>query len=109
MSNEMKPCVQECLECHQLCLETIQYCLSQGGNLADADHIRLLADCAEICQTSANFMLRDSDLHMIVCEACAEICQQCFESCNRQKGDSQMKACAAACRQCAEACQQMAV
>ena len=31
----------------------------------------VLLDCAEICQTSANFMLRGSPLHTNTCAACA--------------------------------------
>jgi hypothetical protein len=30
-----------------------------------------LADCAEICQTSANFMLRNSELHNCILEPVA--------------------------------------
>jgi hypothetical protein len=31
----------------------------------------LLLDCAEICQTAANFMLRNSELHSRTCAVCA--------------------------------------
>lgn len=109
MKQEVQHCIQECTECHRSCLEIIQYCLQHGGEHAEPEHIRLLMDCAEICQTSANFMIRNSDLHTIICEACSEVCQQCSEDCDQFTGDNQMKNCAEICRRCAESCQQMAI
>jgi hypothetical protein len=91
-----------------MCLLTIPYCLQHGGQHAEAAHIRLLLDCAEICQTSANFMLRGSDLHSRICAVCAEICDRCAQDCERFEGDQQMQACAQACHRCAESCRQMA-
>ena len=108
MSAEMQRCIQECTNCHGVCLETVAHCLQMGGKHAEAAHIRLLQDCAEICQTSANFMLRGSELHGRVCAVCAEVCERCAEDCERFGDDQQMQACAQACRSCAEACRQMA-
>lgn len=104
---DMKQCIQECLGCHRICLETLTYCLQKGGKHAEAKHVRLLMDCVEICQTSADFMLRGSDLHTRTCFACAEVCTACAESCEKMGEDVQMKACAEACRRCAESCRGM--
>jgi hypothetical protein len=68
-----------------------------------------MMDCADICHTSANFMIRGSDLHGHVCAACAEVCQRCADDCARMADDLRMKACADTCRHCAESCRQMAV
>lgn len=103
----LQKCIDECVSCHRICLETVQYCLKQGGKHAEASHITLLLDCAEICQTSANFMLRGSELHVRTCAVCAEVCRRCVESCEQLEGD-QMQRCAEACRSCAESCEQMA-
>lgn len=73
MNETLHHCIKECLSCHSICLNTVTYCLEQGGPHAEAGHIRLLLDCAEICQTSANFMLRGSLLHTRTCGVCAEI------------------------------------
>jgi hypothetical protein len=108
MSEEMQRCIQECSECHRVCVETVSYCLQMGGRHAEASHIRLLLDCAEICQTSANFMLRGSDLHGRTCAVCAEVCERCAEDCEQFGDDAQMKACAEACRRCARSCREMA-
>ena len=109
ISREMRECIQNCQDCHSICLETILHCLHMGGHYAESDHIGLLADCAEICQTSANFMLRGSQLHTRTCEACAEVCRRCADSCERiDPGDEMMQRCAELCRRCAESCQRMA-
>ena len=107
-SPEMQRCIQECLSCHAVCLETVPHCLQMGGEHAQEAHIRLLLDCAEICQTSANFMLRGSELHGRTCAVCAEVCQRCAQDCERFMDDPMMQACAQACRACAESCRQMA-
>jgi hypothetical protein len=64
-----------------------------------------MINCAEICQTSANFMLSNSELHHLTCRVCAEVCQKCADSCSAI-GD--MDDCAAECRKCAESCRAMA-
>ena len=104
---DMEQCIQECLSCHRVCLETLTYCLQKGGKHAEAKHVRLLMDCVHICQTSADFMLRGSDLHTRTCFACAEVCAACAESCEKMGEDARMKACAEACRRCAESCRGM--
>lgn len=107
VSAEMQQCIDACDNCRAACLATAAYCLEKGGKHAQAEHIRLLLDCAEICATSANFMLRGSDLHGAICAACAEVCDACAESCESMP-DEQMRECADACRKCAERCRRMA-
>ena len=68
---EMRACIANCLNCHSVCLATITHSLEMGGQHAEAAHIRLMLDCAEICQTSANFMLRGSELLSRTCGVCA--------------------------------------
>lgn len=106
---QMQDCIKNCQECHAVCMETVQHCLEMGGKHAQPDHIRLLLDCAQICQTSADFMLRGSPLHGRTCGLCAEICTQCADDCEKlAQGDSMMTKCAEICRRCAESCRQMA-
>lgn len=109
LTDEMQMCIQNCTVCHQVCAQTVIYCLEKGGQHASPTHIRTLVDCGEICATSANFMMRNSDLHASVCRACAEACLACAQSCE-QFGDQDevMKSCADICRRCAESCQKMA-
>lgn len=106
---KMQECLDNCTECHAICTETAQHCLEMGGKHAEAAHIRSLLDCADICQTSADFMLRGSPQHALTCGACAEVCLACAEACERMgQQDSMMKKCAEVCRRCADSCRQMA-
>jgi hypothetical protein len=104
----MQSCIEDCLSCHRICVETTAYCLQKGGKHAAADHIRILLDCAQICATSADFMLRGSDLHTHTCAACAAVCEACAASCAQMADDEMMKRCADTCRRCAESCREMA-
>ena len=102
---DMQECIRACLACHAVCLQTaMQHCLPMGGRHVEPRHLRLMLNCAEICQTSANFMLSDSDLHAVTCGACATVCEACAQSCEDIGG---MDACVTACRSCAQACQAM--
>lgn len=106
---DMQQCIQNCLDCHRACVETSIHCLGMVGEHASLDHQRLLADCAQICVTSADFMIRGSTFHKRTCGVCAEICEACAQECDRMaKGDQQMTRCAEMCRKCAESCRQMA-
>ena len=109
LDDEMLACIQVCSDCHKACLQTIPYCLQAGGRHAEPNHVRLMMDCAEICQTSANFMLRGSDLHVHTCAACAEVCERCARDCAAMsENDTRMAACAEMCRRCAASCRAMA-
>ena len=108
VDERMRACIDECHNCHDSCAETVTHCLQMGGEHAEASHIRLLLDCAEICQTSANFMLRMSDFHAQTCGVCADVCEQCAQDCERFGDDEIMQQCSKACRSCAESCREMA-
>ena len=106
---KMEQCIKNCEQCHHICMETMTHCLKLGSKHAAPDHILLLQDCIQICQTSADFMLRGSARHRYTCAACSEICEQCADDCTRlDPNDSMMKQCAEMCRRCADSCRQMA-
>lgn len=103
---EMRPCIDACSHCHETCLHTaMAHCLAAGGRNVEAGHFRLMINCAEICQTSVNFLLSGSAFHQKVCAVCAEICDACAKSCEQVGG---MDDCVKACRECAESCRKMA-
>ena len=108
---DIEQCIENCTRCHRICLETAarHFRGERGAAQGHEAHVRLLLDCAEICQTSANFMLRGSDLHAHTCAACAEVCERCGRDCEAMAdGDTRMAACAEMCRRCAESCRNMA-
>ena len=107
--DEMKKCIQLCRDCHAMCTETITYCLKLGGRHATAAHMRLMTDCAQMCATSADYMIRESPVHARLCRLCAELCTQCANDCQEISGDDQgLQACIEMCRKCASACERMA-
>jgi hypothetical protein len=104
----MQDCIKDCLDCHAVCLATVSHCLRKGGEHAAPDHIRLLQDCAQICSTSADFMLRNSPLHQMTCRICAGICEMCADDRTKLADDEAMVLCVEACRRCAKSCGEMA-
>lgn len=109
LSREMQECIDNCTECHAICVATAVHCLEIGGRHASRQHQVTLLDCAQICVASADFMLRQSPIHGMVCAACAEACRRCADECERMaQGDEMMRQCAEVCRRCAESCERMA-
>ncbi|HQP91360.1 MAG TPA: four-helix bundle copper-binding protein [Candidatus Omnitrophota bacterium] len=107
IKKEIQECIDTCRSCHETCIETMYYCLTKGGVFCNSDQIGILLDCGEICETSANFMSRNSMIHSKVCGLCAQICDICAEECSDIE-DDQMKACAKECSKCAQSCKKMA-
>ncbi|MGH8762897.1 MAG: four-helix bundle copper-binding protein [Nitrosospira sp.] len=102
---DMQSCIDTCSQCHQMCLEAaMNHCLETGGKHTEAGHFRLMINCAEMCQTSANFMLTGSDFSDRTCAICADICEACADSCEQVGG---MEDCVETCRECARRCREM--
>jgi hypothetical protein len=108
VSAQLAQCIKDCQQCHQVCLETINYCLQQGGRHAEANHIRLLRDCAEVCQVAADLMIGRSEFSALTCGTCATACDRCAADCDSFGNDKQMQNCAQVCRRCSQSCRQMA-
>lgn len=104
----MDECIEACLQCHVVCTMTAQYCLVRGGERAAVDQVALLLDCAQLCQTSADFMVRGSPYHVATCRACAEVARACSEACAAVADDEELAHCAEVCATCADLCEQMA-
>ncbi len=104
---DLQKCIKLCWECRTECQETLHnHCLQMGGKHTEAEHVKLMTDCIQACQTAADFMSRDSKFYASECAACADVCEACAESCERI-GDEKMKRCAEACRKCAQSCRAM--
>ncbi|MCH2546446.1 MAG: four-helix bundle copper-binding protein [Alphaproteobacteria bacterium] len=96
-----------CHECHDVCLDTlVNHCLEEGGNHVEQQHVKLLMDCIQLCQTSADFMHRNSAHAAAVAQACAEVCDACADSCD-DFDSREMKRCAEICRKCADHCREV--
>lgn len=109
MSPSRTDCHATCQHCHEVCVESFLHCIDRGGEHAQPALLRALLDCAEICETSAHFLFRESDLHAATCRACAEICDRCAEECERIGAEHEtVRVCGEICRACARSCREMA-
>jgi hypothetical protein len=106
--SDMQRCIDECQRCHDVCLQAMTYGLRQSGHYVEPTHIVTLLDCAELCTTTVNVMLRGSARHRRTCELCAEICEACANSCAAVRDDDEMRRCEAECHRCAALCREMA-
>ena len=108
LTAEMSDCVEKCTQTHGACLELADYCLRKGGPLAQPDTIELFEDCAEMCSTAADFLVRGSPRHALTCSIAAEISEECAIGCEAWPDDPILRQCAQICRTCAESCRAMA-
>ena len=107
VNSNMKDCIELCWECRTACQNTLfTHCLEEGGAHLESGHVRIMADCVQICQAAADSMTRNSPVHQAICAACAEICEACAVSCEELEGEH-MKKCARLCRDCADSCRTM--
>lgn len=91
-------------ECRDICLETFSlHCMKAGGQQLAREHIRRMESCVELCQLTANFLLRHSPHTQDLCDLTAESCKQYAASCNAMD-DAHMQRCARACEAAARVC-----
>lgn len=103
----MAAATEKCWEARHACQKTlVEHCLTMGGAHVEKEHVKLMLDCIQACQISADFMSRNSALHRDMCAACAAVCDACAASCTAI-GTPEMQACADACRACAASCRAM--
>jgi len=99
-----RECIQICRECQSVCMELASYSLKLQGYYSELGHIRVLYDCAKMCDTTVEFLLRGSEMRSNVAALCAEAARRCARDCARFDYDQRMLACAAVCERCAELC-----
>ncbi len=108
LTRDVQDAIDECQHCHSICVATIRHCLDLGGRHAEAGHITLMSDCAQVCTMAANFMLRNSRFQKQITGLCAQVCHACADDCERLDGeDRMMRECAEACRRCASFCERI--
>jgi hypothetical protein len=103
---EMRACIDACTACHHACLETESAYMRPQGRRLEVERFALLADCAEMCETTANFLLSASTRSALLCRTCAEFCDLTARSCD-EVDEPAFAACARAARRCAETCRAM--
>ena len=108
LAPDVRRCIDECLSCSAACTEAITHCLAKGGLYAEAGPVRDLMDCALLCRTAADLMLRGSGLHRDACAVAADACDFCAESAGRLPDDDVVRRCVDASRRCGAACRHIA-
>jgi len=108
ITTDMQRCIDACANAHAVCVAAVEYCLTVGGKHAEPAHIRMLLDCADICETGQHFMLRNSPLHPRTCALTAEIAEECAQHCeDLPDAGPQLRMTADALRECVLLCRQM--
>lgn len=101
-----KSCIDSCDEAHRACTETAIHCMQQGGSAWET--VQLLLDTADITETAADFMLRSSRQHHLICAVAAEIADRCANTCEQIAAwDLRMRECSEACRHAASECRKL--
>lgn len=98
--------IKEFDRCARTCYECLNACLDEE----DADKrkrcVKMLIECARMCETSAFFMAMDGKFIKRQCELCAEVCDVCAQECS-VFDDQYCRKCYEECRSCADKCREM--
>ena len=81
---QMENCISDCLNCYRVCQRVlaVNVCDLERREPVGEVQAQMLADCATICATSADFMIRNSPRHVLTCGVCATICEACAAECD---------------------------
>ena len=110
ISLRMRRCIEATSDCYTVCTETLNYRLNGGADIPDPEHVRLLIDCCEVCQTTQNSLLRASELGTMLSAVTVEACEKVSESLRAIDGsDEQLEHCADVCDETADCCRELAI
>lgn len=96
--------------CAEICVACADACLGEPEHLEHLRRcIRTDLDCADICQTTARVLTRQTetphDLVHAQLHACILACQHCADECDHHSDEhDHCRICAEACRYCQERC-----
>ena len=107
-------CIEACIACGQACTACADACLSEAMVAELAKCIRTNLDCADICESTARVLSRqtayDATVTRRIVEACAQVCSACAQECeSHAQMHEHCKVCADACRTCEDACNKLLV
>ena len=105
LAGDAASCQEACRHCHEICRKTAFDMSPAATQEVSLDDVRLLFECAELCQLSANWQLSGSQYCRQICAVCAQICRECESRC---VGKAAREECEYVCRRCAESCEAMA-
>jgi hypothetical protein len=111
-ARELAACVDACIDCAQACTACADACLAEDQVTELRRCITLDHNCADVCESTARILSRqtgyDAEVTRAVLEACRMLCRLCREECERHAAmHEHCGVCAEACRRCEDACQRL--
>lgn len=95
-------------DCASMCYKTCDMLLNRPDAHLRRPQIKLLADCATICEVCAKFVAGNSILMKSICEYCAYVCEVCGNECLKHP-DQESQSCGQMCLKCARECRTLAM
>lgn len=104
--------IEAVMDCGQACSACADACLSEEQVAQLARCIRLNLDCADLCDTTARVLSRqteyDANVTRALVEACRQACKSCGDECEQHaQHHEHCRVCAEACRRCEQACDRL--
>lgn len=101
-------CIEACFDAVQACTSCADACLAELDPRPFLRCIRANQDCAEICETTARILSRQSafrpSVARAIIQACSVACDACADECSKHEDHDHCRLCEEACRYCEEAC-----
>lgn len=95
-------------DCASMCHRTCGMLLNRPDAHLRRAQIKLLSDCATICEVCAKFVSGNSVLMKTICEYCAYVCEICGNECLKHTDQDSQK-CGQMCLNCARECRSLAM
>ncbi len=74
-------CIYACGRCAQACYECLNACLNEQDANPRKNCIKILMECAKMCEMSVGLMAMNGQFAKDHCKLCATICDKCAQEC----------------------------
>lgn len=100
-------------DCREVCGKAAHHCLEElrkgaGNREQIARAHEMTMDCQRFCSLATDLTSSSSPVAHHAHAACAEVCRECGEACEKAAGDKVMQECAKTCREAEKHCRMMA-
>jgi hypothetical protein len=95
-------------ECAVVCQQTSVPLMSRPDATMRANQMKLMRDCAEICNLCVKYLSWSSPFSKSLCDFCAYVCECCANECLKFS-DRESQFCAQTCLNCARQCRAFAM
>ena len=111
-TRDVTNCIEACRECLVVCTSCADACLGEQNIQMLVGCIRLDLDCADVCETTAKILIRQTETNMQLLrsqlETTVTASRLCAEECEKHAEMHQhCRICASACRNCEQMCRQL--